>query len=138
MLPPRSCRWRSVVAEVGGDPRSELNFPQLTLVRSEQDGVHVVALGGELDLRAAGELEAALADCGEDARICLDLAELQFIDSTGLAAVIRAHQALEAAGGALAVVCGGEGSVRRTLETTGLTRLLSISSDRAAALQALG
>jgi anti-sigma B factor antagonist len=123
---------------VGGHIRSELNFPQLSLVHSEQDGVHVVRLSGELDLRAAGELETALADCGEDARILLDLVELQFIDSTGLATIIRAHQALAAAGGALALVCSGDGSVHRTLETTGLTRLLSVNADRAGALQALG
>jgi anti-anti-sigma factor len=123
---------------VGGDSRSELNFPQLTVARSTHDGVHVVALSGELDLRAAGELEVALAEHGDDARICLDLVDLQFIDSTGLAAVIRAHQALAAGGGALVVVCGGAGSVHRTLETTGLTRLLDVGTDRDAALQSLG
>jgi anti-sigma B factor antagonist len=123
---------------VGGHTRSELNFPQLTVVRSEHNGVHIVQLSGELDLRAAGELESTLADCGGDGRVVLDLVELQFIDSTGLATVIRAHQALEAGGGALALVCRDEGSVHRTLETTGLMRLLSVSPDRAAALQALG
>jgi stage II sporulation protein AA (anti-sigma F factor antagonist) len=117
--------------------RSELNIPQLTVACSEQDGVHVVALSGELDLRAIGELEAALAQVGQDARICLDLAQLQFIDSTGLATVIRAHQGMSAAGGALAVACRGDGSVRRAFETTGLTTLLTVVEDRARALQAL-
>jgi anti-anti-sigma factor len=117
---------------------SQLNIPQLTVTRSEQDGVHVVALSGELDLRAVGELEAALAQSAEDGRVCLDLTELRFIDSSGLACVIRAHQARAAAGGAMAVACRSEGAVRRTFETTGLTRLLSVVADRAQALQALG
>ena len=117
---------------------SELNIPQLTVRRFEQDGVHVVALGGELDLRAVGELEAALAQAGEDGRICLDLTELQFIDSSGLACIIRAHQVRASAGGAMAVACRGEGAVRRTFETTGLTRLLTVMADRPQALQALG
>jgi anti-anti-sigma factor len=117
---------------------SRLNIPDLTIVRSEQDGVHVVVLTGELDLRGVGELEAALAQPGEQARVCLDLTELAFIDSTGLATVIRGQQALAAGGGAMAVACRSEGSVRRTFETTGLTRLLTVTEDRATALQALG
>lgn len=118
--------------------KSELNIPELSIVTSEQDGAQVVALTGELDLRGVGELETALAVAGETARVCLDLTELQFIDSTGLATVFRAHQALAGAGGRLVVACRGEGSVRRTFETTGLTTLLTVAEDRAAALQALG
>ena len=115
-----------------------MNVPDLTIARSEQDGVHVVVLSGELDLRGVGELEAALALSGAAARVCLDLTELAFIDSTGLATVIRGQQELAAAGGAMAVACSSTGSVRRTLETTGLTRLLTVTEDRATALQVLG
>lgn len=117
---------------------SRLNIPQLTIARCEQDDIHVVTLSGELDLRGAGELETTLAQPGDDARICLDLTALEFIDSTGLATVIRAHQALAAGGGAMTVACSGTGSVRRTLEMTGLTTLLAVSDDLAAAVQALG
>lgn len=117
---------------------SRLNIPQLTIARREQDEIHVVTLSGELDLHGAGELETTLAQPGEDARICLDLTALEFIDSTGLATVIRAHQALASGGGAMAVACSGTGSVRRTLEMTGLTTLLTVSDDLAAAVQALG
>lgn len=118
--------------------KSELNIPELAIASTQHDGVHVVALSGELDLRAVGELETALAVAGETARICLDLTELQFIDSSGLATIIRAHQAMSGAGGRLAVACRGEGAVRRTFETTGLMALLTVVGDRAAALQALG
>lgn len=117
---------------------SNPNIPELEIARAERDGVHLVALTGELDVHGAGELENALAQPGETARICLDLTGLVFIDSTGLAAIIRAHQALAAGGGALAVACPAAGSVRRTFETTGLTTLLTVTQDRAAALQALG
>lgn len=117
--------------------RSELNIPQLTIASSKQDAVHVVALRGELDLRGVGEVESVLAATGASGRVCLDLSELQFIDSTGLASVIRAHQALVAAGGRLVVICRGEGSVRRAFETTGLMTLLTVAGDRDEALQAL-
>ncbi len=118
--------------------RPELNIPELTIASCEQDGMHVVALRGELDLRGAGELETVLAVAGQSGRVCLDLSELQFIDSSGLATVIRAHQALEDAGGRLVVVCSREGSVRRAFETTGLMTLLTVADDRARALQVLG
>jgi len=118
--------------------KSELNIPELSIASSRHDGVHVVELSGELDLRAVGELETALAVAGEAARICLDLTELQFIDSTGLATIVRGHQAMSSAGGRLVVACRGEGAVRRTFETTGLMVLLTVVDDRAAALQTLG
>ena len=117
--------------------RSELNIPALTIESTQQDGAQVVTLGGELDLRGVGEVETALAAAAESGRVCLDLSDLQFIDSTGLATVIRAHQTLTGAGGRLAVVCRADGSVRRAFETTGLTTLLTVTGDRGAALQAL-
>jgi stage II sporulation protein AA (anti-sigma F factor antagonist) len=109
--------------------------PQLELALAEHDGVQIVALAGELDVDSVDELAAALGAVSEDAgaRVCLDLARLQFIDSTGLAAVIRAHIAVVEAGGAFSVVAG-PGAVRRTLETTGLMEMLSVADDRDAAL----
>jgi anti-anti-sigma factor len=109
--------------------------PQLAVTRSEQDGAHVIELTGELDLGSIGELDAALADATPGARVCLDLSGLGFIDSTGLATVIRAHQAAAEAGGELTIVAPA-GIVRRTIETSGLLALLHVVEDRAAALRA--
>jgi anti-sigma B factor antagonist len=114
------------------------NRQQLQVARSEQDGVQVVELAGELDLNSVGQLDAALAAAAgaERPRVCLDMSRLGFIDSTGLAGVIRAHLAVAEAGGAFAVV-SAPGNVRRTLETTGLMNMLSVVDDREAALQDL-
>ena len=112
--------------------------PQLELGQAEHDGVQVVELAGEVDVDSVDELEAALAaaSAGVRPRVCLDMSRLAFIDSTGLAAVIRAHLAVVEAGGAFAVVAAS-GAVRRTLETTGLMEMLSVVDDRDAALQDL-
>jgi anti-anti-sigma factor len=112
--------------------------PQLELAHAEHDGVQIVELAGELDVDSVDELEAALAAASADARarVCLDMSRLAFIDSTGLAAVIRAHIATVEGGGAFAVVAG-PGAVRRTLETTGLMEMLSVVDDRDSALQDL-
>ena len=116
----------------------ERHRPQLELEFADHDGVHVVALAGELDVGSVDELEAALvgASAGARPRVCLDLSQLAFIDSTGLAAVIRAHLSVVEAGGGFAIVAA-PGPVRRTLETTGLLDMLSVADDRAAALQDL-
>jgi anti-anti-sigma factor len=112
--------------------------PQLELAHAEHDGVQIVELVGELDVDSVDEVEAALAAASADgsARVCLDMSRLAFIDSTGLAAVIRAHIATVEGGGAFAVVAG-PGAVRRTLETTGLMEMLSVVDDRDSALQDL-
>ncbi len=112
--------------------------PQLELALAEHDGVQVVELTGELDVDSVDELEAALAGAsgGARPRVCLDMSRLAFIDSTGMAAVIRAHLAVVEAGGAFAVVAV-PGAVRRTLETTGLMQMLSVVDDRDAALHDL-
>jgi anti-anti-sigma factor len=75
--------------------RAELmrNLGTLTL-RSERDGdTHAITVSGELDLAGAPDLEAELqAVEASDARtIMLDLAGLQFIDSTGLRLLLTAH-----------------------------------------------
>lgn len=112
--------------------------PRLELTRAEEGGVQVIALAGELDIDSVDELEAALAGASESGRprVCLDMSQLAFIDSTGLAAVIRAHLTVVEGGGSFAVVAV-PGTVRRTLETTGLLEMLSVVDDRRAALQDL-
>ena len=60
------------------------------------DGEHVIRLRGELDIESAPDLERALLrsrPAGE--RVVLDLAELKFMDSTGLRVLLRARAAAD-------------------------------------------
>jgi anti-anti-sigma factor len=109
------------------------DHPQLAVACFEEGGAQVVELVGELDVGSIAELEDALAGTLGAGRICLDLARLEFIDSSGLAGIVRAHQAADGAGGELTIVAPS-GTVRRTLETSGLTRMLRVVDDRATAL----
>ena len=62
----------------------------------------VVLLAGELDISTSPDLQDALAGLtGEARRVTVDLAELEFMDSTGLAALLGAHKALQERGGTL-------------------------------------
>jgi anti-sigma B factor antagonist len=62
----------------------------------------VVHLAGELDLSTSPDLQEALAPLTrESRRVVVDLADLEFMDSTGLAALLGAHKALAERGGTL-------------------------------------
>jgi anti-sigma B factor antagonist len=56
-----------------------------------EDGVRVVAVAGELDVTEAPEVERAItsAAADRDRALVIDLAECEFIDSTGLAAILH-------------------------------------------------
>jgi anti-anti-sigma factor len=101
--------------------------PGITLlVQPFGDGV--VKVSGELDLRTRDQLvhgAAEFADRG--GRLVLDLSELTFCDSTGLAGLVRLHKRVAAAGGTL-VLRAPAPRVRHLLSLTGLTRLFSIEA----------
>jgi anti-anti-sigma factor len=93
--------------------------------------VCVVALRGELDLAGAPALESELArvirGSGPQA-IVLDLSGLDFMDSSGLRAVVVADQRAAAARVRFALVRGGE-PVHRVFDITRMTeRLTWVSS----------
>jgi anti-anti-sigma factor len=99
------------------------------------DGVVVVELGGELDLAVHGRF-AALVDevIAEQPRLLvIDLTGVEFMDSTMLRELLRAHTTLTEAGSRLAVV-GLQPPVRRLLELTGTDELLTVVDTREQAL----
>jgi len=68
----------------------------------EYDGHVVVALGGELDLVDAADVAAALVTvAAREPEIIVDLAGLEFIDSSGVAALARGRKLARHAGGDL-------------------------------------
>jgi anti-sigma B factor antagonist len=108
-----------------------------------EDGVCVVAVTGELDLSTAPELEGPLDDAvaAGDTLVLVDLSKCEFIDSTGIALIVRAWQRLDRGangeGQGRVVICSDNDQVRRVLEITGLELSISIHSNRDDALAAL-
>ncbi len=107
------------------------------------DGLRVIAVRGELDLSTAADLEAPLEEAiaSGDASVLIDLSDCEFIDSTGIALIVRAWQRLdrgaEGDGNGRVVICSGNDQVRRVLEITGLELSIPIHSTREEALAAL-
>jgi anti-anti-sigma factor len=90
-----------------------------------------VVTSGEIDVRAAGPFGTALCRIAESEptdRIEVDLGGLRFIDSTGTAALKRAHRTT-ARYGCVLVVTNATGIVRRVLELTGTLAHLSPRAD---------
>lgn len=88
----------------------------------------VLEVSGELDLAAAAsleeELERALSSGSQ--LIVIDLKDLDFIDSTGLSVLVRAHQQAQEAGLEMGLVNPGA-QVERLLSLTGLASRLTLS-----------
>jgi anti-sigma B factor antagonist len=79
-----------------------------------------VQVEGELDLAVARQLEEALVRVGGERRqIVIDLEGCEFIDSTGIAAIVNAHNRLAEQGGRV-VACAPSAQVLRVLSVSGL------------------
>ena len=103
----------------------------------EQHGAaYVVRLGGELDLYNADTVRQALLDVARTGpeRLVLDLAEVEFIDSTGLGALIEARGAMPNRRGLLIAAPAIE--TRRALKVSGLDRHLPVHDSVDDALRA--
>jgi anti-sigma B factor antagonist len=87
----------------------------------------VVAVSGELDLASGPELEAQLDQLtGPDVQlVVIDLRGLDFMDSTGLSILVRAHQRLAGEGSEMGLVKGSQ-QVQRLLDLTGVAERLRL------------
>jgi anti-anti-sigma factor len=83
-------------------------------------------LVGELDLGTAGRLRQAFEQVPATATVVVDLAELDFIDSSGLHELVVALKRQRAAGGDV-VLRSPSGPTLRVLEIVGLTKLFRVT-----------
>ncbi|MGR6319195.1 STAS domain-containing protein [Micromonospora soli] len=94
------------------------------------EGDACLQLAGELDLSTAPQLNDAIDRLIAEGRrqLLLDLSQLTFCDSTGIAAFVRGDNLLAADDGWLRVT-GATGRVARVLQITGLADLLRYEAD---------
>jgi anti-sigma B factor antagonist len=111
--------------------------PDLQVRITDEDGATVVAVSGELDAASTADLQGPLNDVSARASaVVLDLTDCQFVDSTGLHAIIDARGAIEQHGGRFALCCVADGPVARVIEVA-LPGMIELYPTRAAALQSL-
>jgi anti-sigma B factor antagonist len=101
----------------------------------EGDGQAVVALRGELDVADAARVAAALAGIAARERVVIvDLAGLEFIDSSGMAALVLARVQARRAGGDLLLAAPQD----RVLRVFAVIRLAEVFCVHASVSEAAG
>jgi len=86
----------------------------------------VVTLSGDLDLATAPELRNTLQEALTERRhLVLDMADLRFLDSTGIGVLVRIHKKATASGGVLAFAAVPP-NVTKILEVTCLDRIFPV------------
>lgn len=95
--------------------------PELTIHSYEQDGQTVLVLRGELDIASAPVFAHAITETLEQraAGLLLDIAAVDFVDSTGLRAILAAR-ALCAERSCAFALTSPTPSVQRLFEVTGV------------------
>jgi anti-anti-sigma factor len=99
------------------------------------DGTTEIEVDGELDLSVADQLQRAIDEAGPGTTL-IDLRYCTFIDSTGIAVILRAHRQREEDGGRV-VAHSPADQVLRIFMVTGLTGNGLVFTDRDQASAAL-
>jgi anti-sigma B factor antagonist len=101
---------------------------ELNVSTASQGGHAVVTATGELDLYTAPRLQAALAGLlrGDVDRIVVDLAGVEFCDSTGMNVLLSAMKRIKEQGGSLELAAPRP-AVKRILQVTGRDGVFTVS-----------
>lgn len=100
---------------------------QFRLETRKEGRATVIVVSGELDLASSPALQEELDRAAESGAglVIIDLRELDFMDSTGLSVLVRAHQRADEQGRRLAMVKGPQ-QVQRLLSLTGVADRLTL------------
>jgi anti-sigma B factor antagonist len=111
-------------------PRKSITDPEefLDVVVTDNGTGPEIHLRGELDMATASLLRDELSRlaAGGATQVTVDLAQLAFIDSTGLSVLITGLKSMRQQGGDMTLRSPNAGT-RKVLEITGLTEVFSIS-----------
>src|SRR5262249_48854866 len=102
---------------------------ELATVEIEQHGDTVQAVvRGEVDMSNADDIGLRLqAACNGAGALVLDLSQLRFLDSHGVAAIFELHRELAAHNRSLQIFAGAESMVARVLDLTGMAQIIPVS-----------
>ena len=111
---------------------------ELSLERITVSGRTVLVVAGEVDVYSAPTLRDRLADLIEsgDPTVIVDLSGVDFLDSTGLGALVASLKLAEERGGQLPLVCSAD-RILRLFRITGLDSVFTIHPSAESAAEAL-
>ncbi len=110
---------------------------ELDLDVTEQNGVAVLAVKGEVDVYTAPRLREKLVERVTQGkhRIVVNLEGVEFLDSTGLGVLVGGLKRVRSHDGSLQLVCTQE-KILKIFRITGLTKVFPIHSSVADAISA--
>lgn len=99
----------------------------LNLNHRSEDGRTIVEVEGEIDVYTAPKLRELLIDLVSQGnhRIIVDMARVDFLDSTGLGVLVGGLKRVRSHDGSLRLVCGQE-RILKIFRITGLTKVFQI------------
>ena len=111
----------------------------LKISTREESGAAIISVSGEVDLYSSPDFRTALLKMTEQkgAQIIVDLADVPYMDSSGLATLVEGYQKTTGNGGSLAIVNLQKG-VREVFELSNLDQIFDIFDTIADALGANG
>lgn len=103
-----------------------------------EDNIHLVTVSGDIDYRASSEIRSQIAEWlkSNPSNVMICLAEVHYIDSSGIAALVELQQTLRRAGGKLVLYALSE-SVRGVFELAKMHLFFTIAGTEEAALNTL-
>jgi anti-sigma B factor antagonist len=103
-----------------------MGMTTLELEVGEHAGWRVLTVHGEVDVTTTPRVRAQLLSLLSEGppRLIVDFEGVEFLDSSGLGALVAALKLARSRSGELRLVCGSQRSVRKVLEVTGLERVL--------------
>lgn len=106
---------------------AEVQAVDITLNSHDESGHTVLEVAGEVDVYTAPTLRDRITDLldGGQRRLVVDLATVEFIDSTGLGVLVGALNRAKELGGELDLVCPQE-RVLKLLRITGLDHVFTV------------
>jgi anti-sigma B factor antagonist len=104
-------------ATFGGNGLAVL--PDFSITTRDLPGIHIVSLHGELDMASADGLAEALVEVA-GSTVVVDLADLKFMDSSGIGALVVARRRVLSEGMGQLVVTRPTEIVRKAMEIVGL------------------
>jgi anti-sigma B factor antagonist len=106
--------------------------PELTTSLDAQDGRALLRAAGEVDLYTARDFAAALeAAVAASPHVLVDLTEVEFMDSTGLRALLEARGRATGAGGEVTLKVRPGSPIDRLLDLAGVSDLFGPPENRA-------
>ena len=106
----------------------------LAVERSRTDGYELLTVEGELDIATAPRMLGALNDAIDEteAPLVVDLTDVVFMDSTGLALLMNARRRVVKQGHGFAIICPN-GPIARVFEIADMVDSLRVCPDHESA-----